>query len=82
MSKLPSPLNKFSTDSVTFKHFYLDKGVTPNEFDLEQVANDFMLRALSNLNAHKGAGLDGLAPKFLKDGDPNLPLLSHILLIY
>ena len=48
-------------DSVTFKQFYLDKGVTPNEFDLEQVSNDFMLKTLSNLNAHKGAGLDGLS---------------------
>ena len=76
VSTLPSPLNKFSTESVTFQQFYLDKGVTPNEFDLEQISNEFMLKTLSNLNAHKGAGLDRLAPKFLKDGAPNLPLLS------
>ena len=80
VSKLLSPLNKYSTDSVTFKQFYLDKGVTPNEFDLEQVSNDFMLKTLSNPNAHKGAGLDGLAPRFLKDGDPQIaPVVTHIV---
>ena len=67
------------TDSVTFKQFYLDKGVTLNEFDLEQVSNDFMLKTLSNLNAHKGAGLDGLARTFLEDGDPQLaPVVTHL----
>ena len=47
---------------------------------LEQVSNDFMLKTLSNLNAHKGAGLDGLAPKFLKEGAPQLaPVVTHIV---
>ena len=80
VSKLPTSLKEFCTDSVTFKQFYLDKGVMPSEFDLKSVNEDFVLDALSNLDPHKGAGLDGLAPKFLKDGAPQLaPVITHII---
>ena len=50
----------------------MDKSITPNEFKLKQVSNDFIFKELSNLNIHKGISLDELAPKFLKDGAPQL----------
>ena len=79
-SLLPLPTNLFGTDSETFRDFYANMGITPNAFKLDRVSEDVILKILSDLDPYKGAGLDGLAPKFLKDGAPQLtPIITHIV---
>ena len=68
VSKLPTALNQFGTASSSFTQFYQDKGVSSGEFKIKPVDEDFILKELGSLNVLKGAGLDELSPRFLKDG--------------
>ena len=44
------------------------------------MSEDFILKKVSDLNINKGPGLDGIAPRFLKDGAQQLtPLITHIV---
>ena len=78
-SKLPSPSNLYSVTSDKFKSYYQGK-VSPGEFFLKEVDNKFIYDELSNLDTNKAFGLDGIAPRFLKDGAKQLaPIVSHIV---
>jgi hypothetical protein len=80
VSKLPAALNKYGTASNSFIQFYQNKGVSPGEFRLKPVEEDFILKELCSLNVLKGAGLDDLSPRFLKDGAAQIaPLITYIV---
>ncbi len=68
VAKLPPALKKYSTDSDLFTSFYKNKGISPGNFKLQPIEDEFILNELKNLNITKGAGLDDLAPRFLRDG--------------
>ncbi len=78
VNRLPAALNIYGTSS--FIKFYQDKGVSPNEFNLQPVDEDFVLKELLTLNPLKGAGLDEIPPRFLKDGAEQIsPMITHII---
>ena len=80
VNKLPSLSNITGIVTETFEDFYRNKGVIPNSFVLQPVTEEFIYTELTGLKVHKGAGLDGIAPKFLKDGARQLtPLITHIV---
>ena len=80
VSKLPSVAGVSGTVPESFVEFYRMKDVTPNGCVLQPVSEDFIFKELSGLNKNKGPGLDGIAPRFLKDGAKQLaPLITHIV---
>ena len=48
--------------------FYGNKGIIPGMFTLQVVSRAFILEQLKALNPQKGTVLDGIGPRFLKDG--------------
>ena len=51
-----------------FKDYYKDKGVIPKSFKVSKVSEEFVLKELLKLNPTKSTGIDGIKPRFLKDG--------------
>ena len=72
VSKLPSPLNIFSTDSNLLKTFYMAKNVRPNSFMLNTISEQFVNTELSQLNINKSTGFDEIPARFLKDGSSEI----------
>ena len=80
MEKLPISTGQYTTDSVKFKQFYQNQGVKPGMSKLKTVSEDFVLKELMGINPQKSTGLDGIAPRFLKDGANQLaPIITHII---
>ena len=80
VSKLPTALNQYGTASSSFIQFYRNKGVSSGEFKIKPIDEDFILKELCSLNVSKGAGLDELSPRFLKDGAAQItPLITFII---
>ena len=65
---LPTPSSLFSTASSTFRNFYNSKRVFPDSFFLSPVSRHYILKQLNSLKKGKSTGLDGLSPRFLRDG--------------
>ena len=80
VSRLPSVPGIFGTDSRAFKEFYRPK-VNPNSpFVLSPVSRRFILKQLLSLDPKKSLGLDGISPRFLRDGaEAILEPVSHII---
>ena len=64
---LPSPSKIYSTCSESFKHFYLNNNLSPNEFILKHITENFVNTELTKLNANKSYGIDGIQARFIKD---------------
>ena len=57
VSKLPSPLNLFSTTSDLLHNLYIGKNVTGNSFKLNPISEQFVNTELSRLNINKVLGM-------------------------
>ena len=68
VKKIPNILKIFDVDSQKFKDYYKDKGITPKSFKISQISEYFVLKELRKLNPTKSCGIDGIKPRFLKDG--------------
>ena len=68
VSKLPSAPNIFTTNTHIFRSFYVNKNITPNNFALQSVTENFVYHELMRLNPNKSTGLDGINARFLRDG--------------
>ena len=78
-SKIPLLPKVYDTESQHFKDFYNDKGITPKSFNISKVSEEFIYKELCNLNPNKSMGIDGIKPKFLKDGaDVIKNAITHI----
>ena len=61
--------DSYSAFSDNCKSFYGNKGIIPGMFTLQGVSRAFILEQLKQaLKPQKGTGLDGIGPRFLKDG--------------
>ena len=65
---LPPIIDLFSAFSDSCRQFYQSKGITPGAYTLQEVSKDYINKELKNIKASKGTGLDGISPRFLKDG--------------
>ena len=64
----------------SFKDYYKDKGITPKSFKISQISEDFVLKELRKLNPTKSSGIDGIKPRFLKDGAKIInSAITHII---
>ena len=68
VNKIPKIAKRFDVNSTFFKDYYKDKGVIPNSFKVSKVSEEFVLKELLKLNPTKSTGIDGIKPRFLKDG--------------
>ena len=68
VDQLPRPKRRFTPDSASFQQFYRNKGVRPDSFRLSPVGRKFIFSQLAGLKVNKSTGLDGISPRFLKDG--------------
>ena len=80
VKKLPTASGIYSTNSKKFKDFYSNKGITPGSYKLNEVSQDFIQSELKSLNPKKSTGLDGIGPRFLRDGANQLtPVTTYII---
>ena len=80
VAKLPPSPGRFSTSSSQFKSFYSSQGITPGHFTIKPVSLEYIRRELLKMNPLKATGIDGISPRFLKDGANQLaPVLQHVL---
>ena len=80
VKKLPTASGIYSTNSKKFKDFYSNKGITPGSYKLNEVSQDVIQSELKSLNPKKSTGLDGIGPRFLRDGANQLtPVSTHII---
>ena len=68
VSKLPDITSVFGVESQKVRDFYTDKGIPESVFKLQPVTHDFIYKELSSINSRKSTGLDGISPRFIKDG--------------
>ena len=68
VSKLPKVGLMYGIGSSKLSNFYRSKGVTPASCKLRPVDLQFVKKELKELNENKSTGLDGISPRFLKDG--------------
>ena len=68
VSKLPKVGLMYGIGSSKLSNFYRSKGVTPASCKLRPVDLQFVKKELKDLNENKSTGLDGISPRFLKDG--------------
>ena len=66
--KIPNVTKIFDVNSHNFKDYYKDKGAIPKSFKISKISEDFVLKELRKLNPTKSTGIDGIKPRFLKDG--------------
>ena len=66
VKKLPNPPNKFGTGTV--REYYKNLNLEEKSFTFEPTTHAVVLKLLEDLNPSKGAGLDNIAGKFLKEG--------------
>ena len=77
---LPTASQIYSTCSDLFKHFYLSKNLSPNQFVLHHVTENFVNTELSRLNPNKSYGMDGIQAKFVKDAASEIKVaITHII---
>ena len=80
VDKLPRVNLRFGVGSNKFKNFYRKKGITPGSLKLKSVTSQFVKKELKSINDSKSTGLDGISPRFLKDGADFLCIpISHIV---
>ena len=80
VSELPRVDELYGIGSSMFRKFYQKKGVTPSSFRLKEISLDFVRKELKELNENKSTGLDGISPRFLKDGaDILCKPIAHIV---
>ena len=65
---LPSPSGLYSTSSAVFRSFYRTRGINGPSFTLMPVSRHFIHQQLNSFDPKKSTGLDGISPRFLKDG--------------
>ena len=68
MTELPNRADSYSAFSNNCKSFYGNKGIIPGMFRLQGVSRTFIVDQLKALKPPKSTGLDGIGPKFLKNG--------------
>jgi len=68
VSKLPPAPKVYDCTTQIFKNFYRKVCRSNTYFELTPVGEDFVLKELENLNPCKSTGLDGIPPRFLRDG--------------
>merc|ERR1712240_505693 len=79
-SKIPNLPKVFYKGSQKFKDYYLSKGIVPKSQKIFQVSDEFVYGELCKLYVTKSTGIDGLKPKFLKDGaDIIKGAVTHII---
>ena len=79
-SSLPIVTSLFGVDSDNLKYYYEVKGVQKGSLKLQPVTNEFIFKELGQLNQNKSTGLDGISPRFLKDGAEILKVpIGHIV---
>ena len=68
VAKLPAAPRIYYISSNIFRNFY--RRVLSNNicFELKIVEENFILKELEQLNPSKSTGLDGISPRFLRDG--------------
>jgi hypothetical protein len=80
VSKLPNPLRLFTPGSSNFVSFYRSMGIYGTRMTLSLVSSHFVRKQLIGLNPGKITGLDGLSPRFLRDGAEYLgEPVSHMI---
>ena len=78
VDKLPPVFNLFGFDFCT--NFYRRKGIFGPCFTLSPVSRAFIRSQLVSLKTDKSTGLDGIPPRFLKDGaDFLVEPIAHIV---
>ena len=70
----------YDVESLAFKSYYLNQGITPKSFKVKRVPEDFVLRQLRNLNSRKSTGIDDIPARFLKDGANEIKtVVTHLI---
>ena len=84
VNKQPPSIGTFSVNSQLFKNFYSSQWITPGNLILQPVSLSYIQRELRSMNPLKATRIDGISPRFLKDGAEQLgPILCHVFkLIY
>ncbi|CAL4098895.1 unnamed protein product, partial [Meganyctiphanes norvegica] len=67
-SQIKNVPNIFKTTSHIFQTHYTNKGIIPKSHKISKVTEEFVYKELCKLNPTKSTGIDGIKPKFLKDG--------------
>ena len=77
---LPSPSGLYGPNSLPFRQFYQGRGIREGSFVLVPVSRVFILGQLRSLKPDKITGLDGIPPRFLRDGaDILADPIAHIV---
>ena len=80
VKKISNLVKTFDVESQKLKNYYKDKGVTSKSFKLSKVSEEFVLKELRKLNPTKSTGIDGIKPRFLKDGAEIIKsAITHII---
>ena len=80
VKRLPSIPPLFGVETNSVRDFYQSKGISGTKFTLSTVTEDFVFKELNQLQEHKSTGLDGISPRFLKDGSEVLKIpITHIV---
>ena len=64
MTKLPNSPNRYTIKSFSG---YYEKFPLPENFKLDSITEGYLFNVLKNFKVIKGAGLDQISGKFLKD---------------
>ena len=80
VSKLPKCSDMYSTMSQKLTDFYRAKNKDSNKLSLSCISEDFVEKELLHLSPNKSTGLDGIPPRFLRDGASVLKApITHIV---
>ena len=80
VKKITNATKLFDINSEKFKDYYRDKGVIPKSFKISKISEQFVLKELCKLNPTKSTGIDGIKPRFLKDGAKIIAsAITHII---
>ena len=80
VNMLPTTSQIYTTSSELFKHFYLNNNISPNQFILNHVSENFVNTELSRLNPNKSYGIDGIQARFIKDSASEIKVaITHII---
>ncbi len=80
VSKLPSCSHMYSTTSAKLSDFYRAKNKDSNKLNLSCVSEGFVENEFMQLYPNKSTGLDGISPRFLRDGATVLKApITHVI---
>ena len=80
VSLLPTPSKIYTTFTELFKHFYSSKNISPDQFYLQHVSENFVNTELSKINPNKSYGIDGIQARFIKDSASEIKLpITYII---